>query len=352
MLFFRNVGLALGAGYILFFCSERLFWSVFKPGDSVSELAVTWLAYSTIAYWFLALIERFEAESARAVLLAGACYGWMTEGMLVGTLYGTEDSAPFPFSVVCTGLSWHALISVGVGWYAVQNCCRRGRSVSLLGWAVLLGVFWGIWATFLWSEKPPVRATVGAFAGHAFVMGLLFFASHTAVCRLDARRFHARPFGLVLTGGILLVFYAQQVKTLGVRPLVVLPVLLGAVVWAMSRGRRRRPAERHQEEKEKDEDKTTREASEDRVAERAAESESRPGRPGWGLLLMPLAATLMYAALSRVEGWERVPVAEILMYWVTAPAGAAMFVWAFCRSMAGQGFGRHCEPQEEGKRRS
>ena len=128
MLFFRNAGLALGAGYILFFCSERLFWSVFKPGDSVSELAVTWLAYSTIAYWFLALIRWFEAESARAVLLAGACYGWMTEGMLVGTLYGTEDSAPFPLSVVCTGLSWHALISVGVGWYAVQKCCRGGRS--------------------------------------------------------------------------------------------------------------------------------------------------------------------------------------------------------------------------------
>ena len=162
MLFFRNTGLALGTGYILFFCSERLFWSVFRPGDSFRELAVTWLAYSTIAYWFLALIRWFEAESLREVLLAGACFGWMTEGMLVGTLYGTEDSALFPFSVVCTGLSWHALISVGVGWYAVQHCCRGERSRSSVGWAVLLGVFWGVWATFLCSEKPPVRATVGA----------------------------------------------------------------------------------------------------------------------------------------------------------------------------------------------
>ena len=51
------------------------------------------------------------------------------------------------------------------------------------------------------------------------------------------------------------------------------------------------------------------------------------------LLLMPLTATLVYACLSRVEGWERVPVAKVLMYWVTAPLGAAMFVWAFCRSV-------------------
>ena len=57
--------------------------------------------------------------------------------------------------------------------------------------------------------------------------------------------------------------------------------------------------------------------------------------------MMPLTATLVYAVLSRVEGWERVPVAKILMYWVTAPMGAAMFVWAFCRSVL-----------EEKKRRS
>jgi len=281
----------------------------------------------------LALIRWFEAESLREVLLAGACFGWMTEGMLVGTLYGTEDSALFPFSVVCTGLSWHALISVGVGWYAVQHCCRGERSRSSVGWAVLLGVFWGVWATFLWSEKPPVRATVGAFAGHAFVMGLLFFASHTVVCRLDARRFHARPLGLVLTGGVLLVFYAQQVKMLGARPLVVLPVLLGAAVWAMSRGWRGQSTEKRQEAKKKDEDETTREAIKGRVAEPPAVSEFRPGNAGLGLLLMPLVATLVYAGLSRVEGWERVPVAKILMYWVTAPVGAAMFVWAFCRSV-------------------
>jgi len=317
MLFFRNAGLTLGTGYILFFCSERLFWSVLKPGDSIGEIAVTWLAYSTIAYWFLALTRWFQMRSAVAVLLAGACYGWMAEGMLVGTLYGTESSAPFPLSVVCTGLSWHALISVGIGWYAVQWCLRQGRLLPLLGWAVLLGIFWGVWATFLWNEKPPVRVNAGEFAVHAFATGLLFFASHALVRRLDARRFQPRPLGLILTGGILLVFYGQQVRALGVRPLVVLPVLFGAVAWAMSRGRR------------KEETEILAEGS--KVAETAGKSD-RFCKGGWGLLIMPAVATLVYAGLSRVEDWEKVPVAKILMYWVTAPVGAGTFVWAFWRS--------------------
>ena len=82
---FPECGAGFGSRVYFVFLFRAPFWSVFKPGDSVGELAVTWLAYSTIAYWFLALIRWFEAESARAVLLAGACYGWMTEGMLVGT---------------------------------------------------------------------------------------------------------------------------------------------------------------------------------------------------------------------------------------------------------------------------
>ncbi len=213
MCFFRNAGLVFGTGYVLFFCSERLFWSVFKPTDNVSDLAVTWLAYSTIAYWFLAMIRWFQAKSAATVLLAGACYGWIAEGMLVGTLYGTEGSAPFPLSLICTGLSWHALISAGIGWYSVQRCLRRGRFLPLLGWAVLLGLFWGIWATFLWSEKPPLRVSVGAFAGHAFIAGFLFFASHVLLQKLDAEKFRPRPFGLILTGGILLIFYSSASKS-------------------------------------------------------------------------------------------------------------------------------------------
>jgi hypothetical protein len=79
---------------------------------------VTWLAYSTLAYLFLATVRLFRADDVWSVYLAGAVYGWLTEGGLIHTLYGTEESAPFPISLIITGVSWHALISVLVGWYA------------------------------------------------------------------------------------------------------------------------------------------------------------------------------------------------------------------------------------------
>src|SRR5215218_2313212 len=55
--FVSNTLLALATGYVLFFFSERLFWGVFKPGDNVGELAVTWLAYSVVAYLFLSVVH-------------------------------------------------------------------------------------------------------------------------------------------------------------------------------------------------------------------------------------------------------------------------------------------------------
>jgi hypothetical protein len=41
-----NLALALANGFILVFFSERLFWSVWRTGDSVGDQLITWLAYS------------------------------------------------------------------------------------------------------------------------------------------------------------------------------------------------------------------------------------------------------------------------------------------------------------------
>ena len=43
-----NLLVALGTGYVLFFYSERLFWTVLWPNAESPELAITWLAYSAV----------------------------------------------------------------------------------------------------------------------------------------------------------------------------------------------------------------------------------------------------------------------------------------------------------------
>jgi len=308
--FVSNTLLALATGYVLFFFSERLFWGVFKPGDHVGELAATWLAYSVVAYLFLSVVYCFRARSPWSVFLAGAFFGWLIEGTLVGTLYGTEPSAPFPLSLLVTGVSWHALISVWVGWHFLRRALREGRARRVATWSVLLGLFWGTWTTFLWRETPPVVVSVRAFAAHALAVSLFLSIAYGVIQRVGARSFRPRPLGLCAALFGVGVFYVQQVKAEGVLPLVVLPLLLVVAAAAMWRA--------------------------SRIAGDFAEMDrSRPLRAASfaGLLAMPLVATAVYAGLLKAGWWARVPVATAVMYGITAPLSAVVLVWALAKSL-------------------
>lgn len=97
----------LATGYILFFYSELVFWVRVQPVDTLPGRISAWLAYSLLAFVFLTILMRFRVRTVWALFLAGAVFGWMTEGIVVQTAY--ED---LPFSLSFTGLAWHALISV------------------------------------------------------------------------------------------------------------------------------------------------------------------------------------------------------------------------------------------------
>src|SRR5688572_23624316 len=228
--FFLNLGVNLSAGFLLFFFSERLFWTVFKPGDRVMDLVITWLAYSVLACVFLNILKRSNAGELPRVALAGAVYGWLAEGALVGTLYGTESSAPFPLSIVQTGLSWHMLISVVVGWHFLMGAVREGFFVKTAVISAGVGLFWAAWAPFQWRETPPVVISIGAFAAHGAINGVLL----AMVCGFlsgDAwNRYKPGWFGLGVSILFLAVFYSAQVKALGFRPLILLPLLVGGVL--------------------------------------------------------------------------------------------------------------------------
>ena len=234
--FITNLQLTLAAGYLLFFFSERLFWTVFKPGDRVFDLMITWFAYSVLGCVLLNIVKGFEARTPSRLVLAGAIYGWLAEGGLVGTLYGTEASAPFPRSIVQTALSWHMLISVVVGFHFLTSAIRQGSIQKTALISAGIGLFWAAWAPFQWRETPPIVLSVWAFTAHAFLTSALLALACTILSGDAMSRYKPGWFGLILSLLILAVFYSAQVKALGVRPLVVLPLLVGAVLallwWA------------------------------------------------------------------------------------------------------------------------
>jgi hypothetical protein len=44
----QKLVVVLATGYILFFYSERVFWSFLRPGDKLADLLLGWLTYSLL----------------------------------------------------------------------------------------------------------------------------------------------------------------------------------------------------------------------------------------------------------------------------------------------------------------
>src|SRR5689334_20434277 len=133
----QKLAVILATGYILFFYSERVFWSFLRPGDKPIDFVLGWLVYSAMAWVFLLLVRHCRIAAFPAVFLAGAVFGWLAEGIVVDTMYGNNDN-PFPASISFTGLAWHALISVGLGWYLQARLLTRGnwKRIALFSVAV------------------------------------------------------------------------------------------------------------------------------------------------------------------------------------------------------------------------
>jgi hypothetical protein len=264
---------------------------------------VTWLAYSTLAYLFLAIVRIFRVYDGCSLYLAGAIYGWLTEGGLTHTLYGTEETAPFPISICITGLSWHALISVLVGWYATGKALTASRPAWIGVVSAGIGAFWGWWATFLWHENPPVITSVPGFLGYAITMTLLLTGAWWLNFRFGLPQFRPGFAGVILSLTIIGAFYVQHVLRLGWLPLVVLPAVLSIAVIPLWLHRRRQFG----------------------VAAIVA-GPLVNSRLLW-LGLMPITATVVYA-VARPLGVGQWPVASIVYFWITGPVGFLLWVVA------------------------
>lgn len=298
-----NLLAALSTGYILFFFSERLFWTVVWPGTAWPDLLITWLAYSAVAYLFLTVVSWSRADDLPSLFLAGAVYGWLIEGGLAHTLYGTQSSAPLPWSISLTALSWHALISILFGWWATNRALVASSVWPLAAVSVAVGIFWGVWAMFPRQESPPILAPVGRFAVEAFVFTLALAASWWVEGRAKASSaFRPGWIGVSISTLVVGLFYVQHVMALGARALIMLPTCVGGALFVLSLHRWRRKVSGDAE----------------------SEGSTRQHRRLVILLLIPAAGTIMFG-FAAAAGWDRLPIAEVV-YEVTGIAGFALLI--------------------------
>lgn len=221
----RHAFLAL-TGYILYFYSEKVFWGHFRPGElKLSEFIFTWLAYSLLAFVFLTVVRCFRVKDLHALFLCGGLFGWVAEGIVVQTMYEN-----FPINISCTGLSWHALFSIMVGWYWLRRSLiagELGKTVKLCTW---MGVFWGLWSVFWWTEDKQVTPLLD-YCVYALSTTVLLIAAYWLYDCYRGWLFQPARWEMITVSLILLFlfFFVTVPKVplaLGIFPAAVVPTVL------------------------------------------------------------------------------------------------------------------------------
>lgn len=191
----RILASILGAGIVLLVFSEYVFFNDAGPGPAVARppsalaafasVAEAVLWYSLFALVFLAALSVSNARNLSALLLCGAVFGWVVEGTIIAVVH----EAP-PISFVWPSLSWHALVDVMLGWFALRVALRWSSLLARLAVFAAVGAMWGIWSTWVWPNG--FVLTPAEFTGFAIAMAVLLTAG-LALADIGGNAFRRLP---------------------------------------------------------------------------------------------------------------------------------------------------------------
>jgi hypothetical protein len=291
----KNILFVLSTGYIFVYFSEHLFWAHIRTDDSFKNWFSAWIVYSLMAFVFLRLVSYFRVKGIWALFLAGAVFGWLAEGVIVQTAYDM-----LPWSISFTGLAWHALLTVWVGWYAVRKALLSSSIWSGIKLSSLIGLVYGFWAINWWVEpdgrvSPVPEFAIFTFATTTLVIFAYWLANWSSSAPLKWNRWAMAVIAILFV----LYFFFVTVPASPIA-IVVLPVLLGLAVWGLRQNR---------------------------MFESEGSLLEMPGgrtslRNHLGLLGLPITGTLVYALAMSIDlkahtSW--------MLYLVTTPLGFIVF---------------------------
>jgi hypothetical protein len=232
----RYVALAALLGGVTVWGSENLFWSMPSADLTPVQWGLTVVAYSIAAAVALSAVIWAGVGGWPAVFLGAAIVGYMSEGVIVGTIY---QPTPPLFFLVWTPLAWHALITGGVALGLGRAGAALGPGRMALVW-VAYGLFGAFWAQYWVSERSDLTGGL-RLAVYMLGCGLVVPLAHVVMDRMGSL---PRPASWVLwiaPGIAALVWVAQSIAD--PNPMrVVLPLILALILWVMRRlGDRSRP---------------------------------------------------------------------------------------------------------------
>jgi len=230
---FKNILLVLSTGYIFVFFSEHLFWARIRPEDTLKNWFSAWIAYSLLAYIFLVLITHFRIKNIWSLFLAGAAFGWMGEGIIVQTTYEM-----LPLSISFTGLAWHALITIWVGWYTIQKAFLSSASFSTLKLAAIIGSCSALWAITWWLEPDGGVSSLTEYATFSFVTATLVIIAYRLANWSSSAPFAPNRWVTFFISTLFALYFLLVAVPAMPVAIVILPILLGLVYLGLQRNRK------------------------------------------------------------------------------------------------------------------
>lgn len=295
--FAATAGLALAS----VIWSESWFWGRWRSEDTALGLVETVVAYGLAVQVVRYVAYRWRVAASgtgvwKRVFLVGALYGWLVEGIIVTTVI---DDLPLTLSY--TGLAWHALFTVLLGWWWVPRVLERRLPGSFLRLAAL-GAGVGAWASF-WKFEEGALTPVLEYA--LFVtLTTVAYAAGLAVWWTFRGRVNPGLRGSAVAMVLLLALAVVH----GIdNPLTLIgPALVGIAMLAVIH--------------------TTPRTSDALLLPIAGPT---PWRSLWRLMLVPLVATGAFALITSAP--EAIPTGWPFLI-VTAPLAALLFAVAWWRA--------------------
>ncbi len=297
---------------IVVMASERAYW--FWAGldfESVFILGAFYLIPAGAGLWAVALTP---AKRSYQVVLAGAIFAFVVEGVLTPIIYG---DGPLPI-MAAMFVGWHGLISFVGFWYLTRTWLVNGETGRLSIVAAAFGSLWGVWAVVSAMADPPDAAEIGfdatllapgGFARYALAVGATFAVAHWLigyVWPVGWRPSKISTWAIaVIAGGYMVVAVLPAVLWAPIK----LAALIGGTWWLISLSRKQVPQD------------------EPSIIDKLnGHPRLRHIAP---VMLMSLTAALTYTGTWAVRGYE-----ELMggVYWMLVGAqitvGAGAFIWA------------------------
>ena len=230
-----------GNTLILWFFSEYFFINEGPSFAFIDHLAtpdrLVWMLlemffwYGLVTGLFLLVISYYRVHTFSALFLAGCTYGWAVEGLFIPVLYEN-----IPASLIWPSIG-HVLVDVLLGWYGIRVLLRRNNTRLTIAMAVLLGLAWGVWATWFWVGEGERRITPDEFTVFTLLSSVIWISGTILADRAGRLTFRPTRVETVFLLTLCALLFAYTTFAAGFIPLLILP-LAGVVLYALYRNRK------------------------------------------------------------------------------------------------------------------